>query len=92
MARPIHASNMSLDGSTEDERGALDWAPPDDDVFVFITELHAVRGHVPLRAADVRDDGGLADRLHPRRPIRSHGRVRERVAGGGQGLYSSSLA
>ncbi len=24
---------------TEDERGAFDWAPPDDDVFVFITEL-----------------------------------------------------
>ena len=30
---------MSLDGCTEDERGAFDWAPPDDDVFVFITEL-----------------------------------------------------
>ncbi len=30
---------MSLDGCTEDERGAFDWAPPDDDVFAFITEL-----------------------------------------------------
>src|SRR6476469_9526644 len=39
MAKLIYASNMSLDGWTEDERGALDWAPPDDDVFVFITEL-----------------------------------------------------
>ena len=39
MARLIYASNMSLDGCTEDERGALDWAPPDDDVFVSITEL-----------------------------------------------------
>jgi dihydrofolate reductase len=39
MARLIYASNMSLDGYTEDERGAFDWAPPDDDVFVFITEL-----------------------------------------------------
>jgi len=28
---------MSLDGYTEDERGASDWAPPDDDVFAFIT-------------------------------------------------------
>ena len=37
--RLIYASNVSLDGFTEDEHGALDWAPPDDDVFVFITEL-----------------------------------------------------
>jgi dihydrofolate reductase len=39
MTRLIYASNMSLDGWTEDEHGALDWAPPDDDVFVFITGL-----------------------------------------------------
>jgi dihydrofolate reductase len=38
-AKLIYASNMSLDGWTEDARGALDWAPPDDDVFVRITEL-----------------------------------------------------
>jgi dihydrofolate reductase len=39
MAKLIYASNMSLDGWTEDERGAFDWAPPDDDVFAFITQL-----------------------------------------------------
>jgi len=39
MARLIYASNMSLDGCTEDERGAFDWAPPDDGVFASITEL-----------------------------------------------------
>ena len=39
MAKLIYASNMSLDGCTEDERGGFDWAPPDDDVFVCITEL-----------------------------------------------------
>jgi dihydrofolate reductase len=39
MAKLIYGSNMSLDGCTEDERGAFDWAPPDDDVFVFITGL-----------------------------------------------------
>ena len=39
MARLIYASNMSLDGCTEDEHGALDWAPPDDDVFASITAL-----------------------------------------------------
>jgi hypothetical protein len=31
--------DMSLDGCTGDERGAFDWAPPDDDVFAFITDL-----------------------------------------------------
>jgi dihydrofolate reductase len=39
MARLIYASNMSLDGCTEDERGAVDWAPPDDNVFALITDL-----------------------------------------------------
>jgi dihydrofolate reductase len=39
MAKLIYASNMSLDGCTEDERGAFDWAPPDDEVFAFITDL-----------------------------------------------------
>jgi len=39
MARLIYASKMSLDGCTEDTRGALDWAPRDDDVFAFITRL-----------------------------------------------------
>jgi dihydrofolate reductase len=44
MAKLIYASNMSLDGCTEDARGALDWAPPDDDVFVFITEVMGSAG------------------------------------------------
>jgi dihydrofolate reductase len=44
MAKLIYASNMSLDGCTEDERGAFDWAPPDDEVFVFITELMGSAG------------------------------------------------
>lgn len=39
MAKLIYGSNMSLDGWTEDEDGGFDWAPPDDDVFVSITEL-----------------------------------------------------
>src|SRR3982751_6867566 len=30
---------MSLDGSTEDQHGAFDWAPPDDAVFAAITEV-----------------------------------------------------
>jgi dihydrofolate reductase len=39
MAKLIYASNLSLDGCTEDERGAFDWATPDDDVFAFIIDL-----------------------------------------------------
>lgn len=39
MTRLIYASNMSLDGCTEDARGGFDWAPPDDHVFASITEL-----------------------------------------------------
>ena len=39
MAKLIYASNMSLDGWTEDEDGGFNWAPPDDEVFAFITKL-----------------------------------------------------
>ena len=39
MAKLLYASNASLDGWTEDRHGRLDWAPPDDDVFVAITEV-----------------------------------------------------
>lgn len=39
MTTLIYASDVSLDGWTEDERGAFDTATPDDDVFAFITDL-----------------------------------------------------
>ena len=39
MARLIYASNMSLDGWTEDDQGRFDWAPPDDEVFAFTKSL-----------------------------------------------------
>jgi hypothetical protein len=54
MAKLIYASNMSLDGCTEDEHGAFDWAPPDDHVFAFITKLMPSAGRLllnPARAA-----------------------------------------
>ncbi len=44
MAKLIYGSNMSLDGWTENEHGAFDWAPPDDDVFASITDLMGSAG------------------------------------------------
>lgn len=44
MAKLIYASNMSLDGCTEDASGGLDWAPPSDEVFASITEVMASVG------------------------------------------------
>ena len=39
MATLIYITNVSLDGYIEDEHGAFDWAPPDDDVFAATTAL-----------------------------------------------------
>lgn len=39
MGKLIYVTNVSLDGYIEDERGAFDLWPPDDDVFVACTEL-----------------------------------------------------
>ncbi|MFG3706050.1 dihydrofolate reductase family protein [Micromonospora sp. NPDC047670] len=39
MAKLIYVTNTSLDGYIEDERGAFDWLPPDDEVFAFTTNL-----------------------------------------------------
>jgi dihydrofolate reductase len=44
MAKLIYASNMSLDGWTEDERGGFDWAPPDDEVFACTTDIMQLAG------------------------------------------------
>jgi len=39
MAKLIYVTNMSLDGYIEDERGAFDLGPLDDDVFASFTDL-----------------------------------------------------
>lgn len=44
MPKLIYASNMSLDGFTEDKPGGFNWTKPDDDVFMAITELMASAG------------------------------------------------
>lgn len=47
MAKLIYVTNMSLDGYIEDERGAFDWFPPDDEVFAFTTNLLRSVGTFP---------------------------------------------
>ena len=39
MAKLIYVTNVSLDGYIEDEHGAFDWLPMDDEVFVRYTDL-----------------------------------------------------
>jgi dihydrofolate reductase len=39
MGTLIYATNVSLDGYIEDADGALDWAPPDEDVFAAHTAM-----------------------------------------------------
>jgi dihydrofolate reductase len=39
MGKLIYVSNVSLDGYIEDEHGNFDWTPPEDDFYVFITDL-----------------------------------------------------
>jgi len=39
MAKLIYVTMVSLDGYIEDERGAFDWFPIDDEVFAFTTDL-----------------------------------------------------
>ena len=39
MAKLLYISNVSLDGSIEDEHGSFDWTGPEDDVFAFITDF-----------------------------------------------------
>jgi dihydrofolate reductase len=39
VAKLIYVTNVSLDGYIEDEHGAFDWFPPDDEVFAFTTDL-----------------------------------------------------
>jgi dihydrofolate reductase len=39
MSHLIYITNTSLDGYAEDKDGKLDWTPPGDEVFQFITNL-----------------------------------------------------
>lgn len=39
MAKLTYVTNVSLDGYIEDERGAFDWLPVDEEVFAFHTDL-----------------------------------------------------
>ena len=39
MAKLIYVTNVSIDGYIEDEHGAFDWSPPDDEQFAVYTDL-----------------------------------------------------
>ena len=39
MAKLIYVTTVSLDGYIEDERGAFDFGPPDDDLYASYTDL-----------------------------------------------------
>jgi dihydrofolate reductase len=39
MSRLIYTTISSLDGYTEDRHGNIDWSPPDEEEFKFITDL-----------------------------------------------------
>ncbi|RSM44801.1 deaminase [Actinoplanes sp. ATCC 53533] len=39
MAKLIYVTNVSIDGYIEDDRGAFDWLPMDDELFALYTEL-----------------------------------------------------
>ena len=41
MAKLIYSANASLDGYVEDERGSIEWATPDDEVFRFVNDYQA---------------------------------------------------
>ena len=44
MADLVYTANISVDGYTEDPEGRLDWSPPDEEVFSFITDLERPAG------------------------------------------------
>ncbi len=64
MAKLIYVTNVSLDGCIEDERGAFDRLRRTTTSSAH-HQCHAVRRHVSPRAAHVRDDGRVGDRLAP---------------------------
>jgi len=39
MAKLIYVTNTSLDGYIEDQHGKFDWTAPDDEYFIFISNL-----------------------------------------------------
>ncbi len=92
MATLIYVTNTSLDGYIEDERGAFDWFPPDDEVFAFTTDLVRsvgtfVYGRRLYEAMSVWEtDPALAAQSAPMADFATAWRAADKV------VYSSTLA
>ena len=79
MAKLIYSAITSLDGYVADEDGNFDWAAPDEEVHRLRQRPRAAGRHLPLRAPDVRGDGLLGDRAHPRRPAARRRRTSRQI-------------
>jgi hypothetical protein len=84
MPKLIYLAITSLDGFIEDGDGLFDWAVPDAEVHTFINQIEAGIGTQPLRPADVRNNGHLADGRQRARGSDSRGGLCRGVAGDGQ--------
>ena len=80
MAKLIYATNMSLDGYIEDEGGAFDFGPLDDEMFASYTDLLRSVGTFLYGRRLYEVDGRLGNQRRPRRAVRPHGRLRESLA------------
>jgi dihydrofolate reductase len=92
MAKLIYASNMSLDGYTEDAAGAFAWAPFDEAVFAFTTDVMRLAGtylygrRMYETMAVWETDPSLAERSDSMRAFASVWQAADKV------VYSTSMA
>ena len=79
MAKLIYATNVSLDGYIEDERGAYDLGPLDDDVFASYTDLLRSVGTF-LYGRRLYETMAVWETNAALAAVRPHGRLRDSLA------------
>ena len=92
MAKLIYVSNVSLDGYIEDEDGSFDWTAPDDELFAFITDRVRPVGTYLYGRRMYDTMAPWETDPRPGRPVGTHGRLRQRLAGSGEGSLLHDLA